>query len=51
MHDETLYPDPFAFRPERFLTADGQLDTSVVDPETLAFGFGRRIWCASSSAP
>ncbi|KAF7976439.1 hypothetical protein HWV62_6871 [Athelia sp. TMB] len=43
MHDETLYPDPFAFRPERFLTADGQLDTAVVDPETLAFGFGRRI--------
>lgn len=43
LHDENVYPDPFEFKPERFLK-DGQLDLSVPDP-SAAFGFGRRIWC------
>ncbi|KAF9552413.1 cytochrome P450 [Agrocybe pediades] len=30
-----------AFRPERFLK-DGKLDPDVVDPQTIAFGYGRR---------
>lgn len=42
LHDETVYPDPFEFKPERFLK-NGQLDPSVPDPSE-AFGFGRRIW-------
>ncbi|KAL1742446.1 cytochrome P450 [Schizophyllum fasciatum] len=43
MHDEAAYPDSFAFKPERFLTAEGQLDPTVRDPEKMSFGFGRRI--------
>ncbi|KAJ7091701.1 cytochrome P450 [Mycena crocata] len=35
------YPDPFEFRPERFLK-DGTLNLDVRDPRTFAFGFGRR---------
>ena len=37
-HDENTYNDPTAFRPERFLGSDSELD-----PHTLSFGFGRRI--------
>ncbi|KAJ7625701.1 cytochrome P450 [Roridomyces roridus] len=40
LHDETVYPDPHTFKPERFLL-NGQLDPSARDPEA-AFGFGRR---------
>lgn len=37
------YPEPELFKPERFLTPDGQLDPTVLDPQvTGAFGFGRR---------
>ncbi|KAH6908361.1 O-methylsterigmatocystin oxidoreductase [Coprinopsis sp. MPI-PUGE-AT-0042] len=34
--------DPMEFRPERYLK-DGQIDSSVLDPDAAAFGFGRRI--------
>ncbi|KAI9457527.1 cytochrome P450 [Russula earlei] len=41
LHDPTAYPEPFAFKPERFLDADG---TFRDDPLlTSAFGFGRRL--------
>ncbi|KAI5888148.1 cytochrome P450 [Schizophyllum commune H4-8] len=43
MHNEITYPDPYAFKPERFLSADGKLDPQVRDPGTMAFGFGRRV--------
>ncbi|KAI5888559.1 cytochrome P450 [Schizophyllum commune H4-8] len=41
-HDERMYPDPYTFKPERFLTPEGTLDPSVHNPAELAFGFGRR---------
>ena len=41
MHDPAFYPEPDAFKPERFLNADGSLRD---DPVLLsAFGFGKRI--------
>ncbi|KAF8183439.1 cytochrome P450 [Pholiota molesta] len=39
-HDEDRYPDPNAFKPERFFNKDGELND---DDHILAFGFGRRI--------
>ncbi|KAJ7720782.1 cytochrome P450 [Mycena metata] len=38
-HDENVFPDPFAFQPERFLESD----SPPPDPNTIAFGWGRRI--------
>jgi len=40
-HDETKYPNPDRFIPERFLDDDGSLLSN--DTEHLVFGFGRRI--------
>ena len=42
-HDQALYPDPHAFNPDRFLTEDGKIDPSVLDPEQRVFGSGRRL--------
>ena len=36
-----MYPDPQSFKPERFLL-NGKLNPAIRDPETAAFGFGRR---------
>lgn len=42
LQDETLFPEPQLFKPERYLNCDGSLDSSAHYPiET--FGFGRRI--------
>ncbi|KAL1750225.1 cytochrome P450 [Schizophyllum commune] len=41
-HDEKAYPDPYAFKPERYLDVDGKLDPNVRDPAKIIFGFGRR---------
>lgn len=47
MHDEKAYPEPFAFKPERFMK-NGRLDPTVQDPGMAAFGYGRRIWYVES---
>ena len=39
--DESRYPDPHAFIPERFLNDDGSLKPDGV--EHFVYGFGRRI--------
>ena len=39
-HDEKKYQDPHAFKPERFLDADGKLND---DDRILTYGFGRRL--------
>lgn len=42
-HDETRYPDPESFNPDRFMTQEGTLDSNIPNPEELGFGFGRRV--------
>ncbi|PPQ90225.1 LOW QUALITY PROTEIN: hypothetical protein CVT25_012934 [Psilocybe cyanescens] len=46
-HDEEAYPDPFAFKPERFIDEKGKLND---DDRVLAYGFGRRICVGKSIA-
>ncbi|RXW13417.1 hypothetical protein EST38_g12437 [Candolleomyces aberdarensis] len=41
MHNPDVFDKPFEFIPERYLK-DGQIDPSVPDAETAAFGHGRR---------
>lgn len=41
LHNESTYPEPHMFNPERYLK-DGKLDPSVADPEARIFGSGRR---------
>ena len=40
-HDESRFPNPHAFIPERFLNDDGSLRPNEID--NIVFGFGRRI--------
>lgn len=42
MHNPELFDRPFEFLPERYLK-DGEIDPSIPDAETAAFGFGRRF--------
>ncbi|KAJ7578020.1 cytochrome P450 [Mycena floridula] len=42
LHDENIYPEPFAFNPDRFMK-DGKLNPDVLNPEAIIFGFGRRM--------
>nr|XP_056704601.1 cytochrome P450 1A1-like [Euleptes europaea] len=40
-HDETLWVDPYLFKPERFLNENGELNKSLVE-KVMAFGMGIR---------
>lgn len=42
LHDEATYPDPEPFKPQRFLSEDGTLNSDVPYP-TDVFGHGRRM--------
>lgn len=42
LHDPSLYPNPHAFDPMRYLNSDGTLNPDVLDPTVTCFGFGRR---------
>ncbi|KAF8161643.1 cytochrome P450 [Crassisporium funariophilum] len=39
-HDESVYSEPYEFKPERFFDANGDLNN---DDRVLAYGFGRRV--------
>ena len=41
LHDDRLFPDPFTFKPERFIGPD--VDPRVPAAVDYAFGFGRRV--------
>ncbi|KAJ6621636.1 cytochrome P450 [Mycena sp. CBHHK59/15] len=41
LHDEVMFPEPQQFKPERFLPQQGK--EPPLRPETVAFGFGRRV--------
>jgi cytochrome P450 len=40
-HDEEVYPNAEAFKPERFIN-NGTLNKEIRDPRDIVFGFGRR---------
>ncbi|EMD36507.1 hypothetical protein CERSUDRAFT_115561 [Gelatoporia subvermispora B] len=42
LHDEALFPDANAFRPERYMEPADELTTKRRDPRNYVFGFGRR---------
>ncbi|KAF8917343.1 cytochrome P450 [Mucidula mucida] len=42
-HDAAVFPEPFSFKPERYLGPDGKLDPSAKDPSDIVFGIGRRV--------
>ncbi|KAF9554410.1 cytochrome P450 [Agrocybe pediades] len=42
MYDETHFPNPSIFNPDRFLR-DGKLRHDLPDPREIMFGFGRRV--------
>ncbi|TFK21254.1 cytochrome P450 [Coprinopsis marcescibilis] len=50
LYNDEDYPDVENFKPERYLTREGQLDSSVLQPESIAFDFRRRICLASHIA-
>ncbi|THH31265.1 hypothetical protein EUX98_g2923 [Antrodiella citrinella] len=50
MHNSDDYPEPETFKPERFIGSDGNINSAIRDPRTIAFGFGRRACPGSDFA-
>jgi cytochrome P450 len=46
MHDPTTFDEPFEFKPERYLTKGGKINTKILSPEDASFGYGRR-WAST----
>ena len=42
MHDEAMYPDPWAFNPDRYGNSADIENSINQDPRKVMFGFGRR---------
>lgn len=42
VHDSKYFNDPMKYQPERYLK-DGILNLDVMDTDSIAFGFGRRL--------
>lgn len=42
LRDEALYPEPFEFKPERYLVEADELTVRRRDPRQYVFGYGRR---------
>ena len=41
LHDPKSFNNPMKYQPERYLK-DGRLNPDVIDPASVAFGYGRR---------
>lgn len=41
LHNPEIYPDPFAFKPERHIATPER--PAQLDPREICFGYGRRI--------
>jgi cytochrome P450 len=51
LHNEKVYPEPYEFKPERWLDANGKLlDTKAIPDPWVMFGFGRRT-CPGQFVP
>ena len=42
LHDPKAFDNPMEYQPERYLK-DGKLNPDVIDPASVAFGYGRRL--------
>lgn len=49
MHDEKTYPNPSAFRPERFEDRKRNLELGINPLPEVVFGYGRRYVLVSGA--
>ena len=42
LHNPETFDNPMEYRPDRYLK-DGKLNPDVLDPDSVAFGYGRRL--------
>ncbi len=43
LRNETIYPDPASFNPDRYLAEVDEVTAKRRDPRNYVFGFGRRF--------